>query len=95
MQVEAILHIVLAGFFTYLLVRDLTGSRGAAFLAGAVFAFSGYLTGYPPVQLAVLRTAVWLPLLLWTLAGATAPASTGRWGWGLALLHISEPTRPY
>ncbi len=84
LQVEAILHIVLAGFFTYLLVRDLTGSRGAAFLAGAVFAFSGYLTGYPPVQLAVLRTAVWLPLLLWTLARATAPASTGRWGWWIA-----------
>ena len=82
LQVEAILHIVLAGFFTYLLARDLTGSRGAAFLAGAVFAFSGYLTGYPPVQLAVLRTAVWLPLLLWALLRATA--RPGRWGWWLA-----------
>jgi hypothetical protein len=82
LQVEAVLHIVLAGFFTYLLVRDLTGSRGAAFLAGAVFAFSGYLTGYPPVQLAVLRTAIWLPLLLWTLLRATA--QPGRWGWWIA-----------
>ena len=82
LQVEAMLHIVLAGFFTYLLVRDLTGSRGAAFLAGAIFAFSGYLTGYPPVQLAVLRTAVWLPLLLWTLLRATARPA--RWGWWIA-----------
>ncbi len=80
LQVEAVLHIVLAGFFTYLLVRDLTGNRGAAFLAGAVF--SGYLTGYPPVQLAVLRTAVWLPLLLWTLFHASA--RPGRWGWWIA-----------
>ena len=79
LQVEAILHVLLAGFFTYLLVREVTGSRGAAFLAGAVFALSGYVTGYPPVQLAVLRTAVWLPLLLWTMArGAAAPT---QWRW--------------
>jgi hypothetical protein len=31
---------------------------------------SGYLTGYPPLQLAVLRTAVWLPLLLWLMLRA-------------------------
>jgi hypothetical protein len=34
------------------------------------------------VQLAVLRTAVWLPLLLWALLRATA--QPGRWGWWIA-----------
>lgn len=81
LQAEAALHLALAGFFTYLLLRDLNGGRRwAAFTGGALFAFSGYLTGYPPVQLAVLRTAIWLPLLLWLLWRAAAgPGRTGWW----------------
>ncbi len=81
LQAEAALHLALAGFFTYLLLRDLTGGRRwAAFTGGVLFAFSGYLTGYPPVQLAVLRTAVWLPLLLWLLwRAAAAPRRIGWW----------------
>ncbi len=64
LQVEAALHIFLACVFTYTLVRRLTGRKMAGFVAGIVFGFSGYLTGYPPVQLGVLRTAVWLPAIL-------------------------------
>ncbi len=79
LQWEAILQIALAGFFTFLLVRDLTGNRWAAFLAGVIFAFSGYLTGYPPVQLAVLRTAIWLPLLFWLIWRAFGQPSSLRW----------------
>ncbi|MDQ3249892.1 MAG: hypothetical protein M3Q45_11880, partial [Chloroflexota bacterium] len=45
----------------------LTRNRPAGFLAGCCFAFSGYLTGYAPLQLAILRTAAWLPLILWLL----------------------------
>jgi hypothetical protein len=85
LQAEAALHIALAGLFVFLLVRDLTHSRRAGLLAGIAFAFSCYLTGYPPVQLAVLRTAVWLPLLLWlTWRGAAQPGQA-RWWVGAAL----------
>jgi hypothetical protein len=80
LQVEAVLHVALAGCFTYALARDLLQNRRAAFLAGGVFAFSGYLTGYPPLQLAVLRTAIWLPLILWLLLRAfRAPARWREW----------------
>ena len=80
LQVEAILQVALAGFFVWLLVRELTGKAWAAFLAGAIFAFSGYLTGYPPVQLAVLRSAIWLPLLFWLLwRGFANPREMGWW----------------
>ncbi len=79
LQAEAILHVALAGFFVYLLARDLTGNRWAAFVGGCCFAFSGYLTGYPPLQLAVLRTALWLPLLLWLLHRAFAHPTQWRW----------------
>ena len=64
LQAEAALHIFLACLFTYLLVRRLTGRKMAAFIAGAVFGFSGYLTGYVPLQLGILRVVVWLPAIL-------------------------------
>ena len=97
LQVEAVLHVALAGFFTYLLVHELTTRRSAALLAGCVFAFSGYLTGYPPLQLAVLRTAIWLPLVLWLLlrafrepAGKPSTAGRGwRWWIGAALAYAT------
>lgn len=79
LQVEAVLQVALAGTFVYLLVNALTRQRLAAITAGCAFAFSGYLTGYPPLQLAVLRTAIWLPLLLYLLWQAMH--EPGRWRW--------------
>ncbi len=84
LQVEAVLHIALAGFFTHLLVQRLTGNRQAAFTAGAFFALSGYLTGYPPLQLAILRTAIWLPLILWLILRAWDEPGHWRWWIGVA-----------
>jgi hypothetical protein len=79
LQVEAVIQVALAGFFVYLLLQELVQDRWAAFTAGCCFAFSGYLTGYPPLQLAVLRTAIWLPLVWWLLwRGAQCP---GQWRW--------------
>ena len=77
LQVEAALHIFLACLFTYMLVRRLTGRKMAAFIAGAVFGFSGYLTGYVPLQLGILRVAVWLPAILLLLLPRAGCAATG------------------
>ena len=82
LQLEAVLQVVLAGIFTFVLARQLTGSFWAGLLGGICFAFSGYLTGYPPAQLAVLRTAIWLPLLLWLLLRVVA--EPWRWRWWMA-----------
>ena len=82
LQVEALIHIILACSFTALLVHRLTGRRMAGFAAGLVFGFSGYLTGYPPLQLGILRVAVWLPLILWLLL----PAKSGKTHWSRWLL---------
>ncbi len=89
LQVEVVIHTALAGFFTYLLVRALTNRHGPAFLAGCVFAFSGYLTGYPPLQLAILRAVIWLPLILWLLWRGVAQANQWRWWVGAALAYAS------
>ena len=82
LQLEAVFHLFLAGWFTYLLVWDLTHRRMAALMAATTFMFSGYLTGYPPQQLTILRTAVWLPLLLWLLHRALVAAG-GKMRWWL------------
>lgn len=102
LEVEAIAHFWLAGAFTYLFTRRLTGRRDAAFLGAVTFAFGGYLTGYPSQQLAVLEADVWLPLILYCVdcalveraVGATTlrPAPRMAWllaaglAWGLAVL---------
>jgi hypothetical protein len=82
LEVEAVLHTALAGMFAYLWTRDLTGSRWAGLVGGISFALSGYVTGYAPLQLAVLRTAVWLPLLLWTLGRGWQQPRQWRWWLG-------------
>ena len=79
LELEAALHVALAGLFVYLLAHALTRKQMAAIVAGCTFAFSGYLTGYPPQQLAVLRTAIWLPLILWLLYRAFASPKLSRW----------------
>jgi hypothetical protein len=93
LQVEAILQTILAGLFMAVFVHALTGVRWAALLAGLTLALSGYLTAYPPLQLAVLRTAIWLPLILWLLlegwravaSGARALPAAWAMGAGVAL----------
>ena len=79
LQFEAGLHLALAGVFTFLFARRHLPTA-AALLAAVVFAFGGYLTSYPPLQLAVLETAVWLPLALWGAESlARAPGAGGTW----------------
>jgi len=64
LELEAVAHFFLASLFTYLLGRRLFNSNFAALVAALTFTYGGYLTGYPPLQLAILETGIWLPLVL-------------------------------
>lgn len=64
LEFEAIAHILLAGLFTYAFLRLTLERTFAALLGAVVFAFGGYLTSYPPLQIAILEGAIWLPLAL-------------------------------
>lgn len=64
LQLEALLHIGLAAAFSYAFARRRLASRPGGLVAALVFAFGGYLTGYPLLQLAILETVAWLPLAL-------------------------------
>ncbi|MDM8527280.1 YfhO family protein [Anaerolineales bacterium HSG24] len=68
LELEAIAHFWLAATFMYLFIRQITHNRHAALIAALTFTFSGYLTGYPSQQLAVLEVDVWLPLILYFIA---------------------------
>ncbi len=89
LEVEGLLHIWLAGVFTYALAAHITGRRPSALLAAVAFALGGYLTSYPLLQLAVLETITWLPLILLLLRlGMARPRALLAAGlvWGLAFL---------
>lgn len=80
LEVEAVLHFSLAAVLTFLLGRRLFSHAGIAFLVALTFTFSGYLTSYPSQQLAILESAVWLPLaVLAAEEGLRRPRPLSRW----------------
>lgn len=73
LTLEGLFHIWLAGLFTYLLATDQTGNAWAGAVTAVAFALGGYLISYPLLQLAVLETIIWLPLILWLLRRGVKP----------------------
>jgi hypothetical protein len=92
LQTEAALHVLLYALLMYAFVRRLTwghsGSLYAALVASIVAAYGGFIGGYPPLQLALLESGIWLPLMALGILEATRQARLA-WGWlavaGLAL----------
>ena len=58
-----VIHIFLAGLFTYILMREWGHSEYASFLSAVVFMFSGYMISVINL-LASLASVVWLPLVI-------------------------------
>lgn len=96
LELEMTVHVLAYSLMMYALVRRLTlkqpGSVLGAFVAAVVVAYSGYLSAYPPLQLALLEAGIWLPLAVFGILEATRPTKPGnalRWRWllvtGLAL----------
>jgi hypothetical protein len=82
LQKEMVAHMLIASWLMYWLMRRLTErwerhSLAAALIAAVTFAYGGYLTGYPQLQLAVMEAGVWLPMALvgiWEASQRTARA---------------------
>lgn len=85
LQLEMIAHVLAYTVFMYALVRRLTASAGHISVIGALFAaiiagYGGFVSGYPPLQLALLEAGIWLPLALLGIVEATQSAQFRR-GW--------------
>lgn len=94
LQIEMMAHVLAFTLLMYAFARRLTLHQPGSVLAGlaaAVMAgYGGFMTGYPPLQLALLEASVWLPLGLIGIVEATrADRIDRRWlavaGAGLGL----------
>ena len=68
LEYEMTAHVLVYTLFMYAFMRRLTyGRRGSiigAFVGALIVGYSGFSTGYAPLQLAILEAAIWLPLAL-------------------------------
>jgi hypothetical protein len=84
LQLEAALHVLAVSLTMYAFVRRLIRSE-ERFIGGLVaaltFSYSGFMTGYPLLQLAVLESCTWLPLMLIGMQEATRTPGRVRWLW--------------
>lgn len=85
LQREVMLHVLLASWFVYALLRRLlsTSAVWGGLAAAVTYAYGGYVAGYPILQVPLLEAGIWLPLVLLGILEAT-PQSTNtavRWRW--------------
>lgn len=78
LQLEIPLHLAIAALGAFFLCRRLGLGRPPSLVAGLVFGFGGFLTSYPIEQLAILRTAAWIPWLLWAVEATWGRGWRGR-----------------
>jgi hypothetical protein len=96
---------VLSGLGTFLLVRQLTGSARAAFVAGLFYAFAPYRIGqFSHMQ---VMSSQWMPFALygfrryfdthraWPLAGAALALVAQNWSCGYFLLYFAPFAAAY
>ena len=95
LQLEAVLHVLLYSLFMFAFVHRLTNRNNfAAWVAAVSAAYGGFISGYPPLQLALLEAVIWLPLVLLGILRSTEPSTIHwRWlafaGWALGLSWLA------
>lgn len=84
LELEMTFHVLFYSLTMYALARRLTlaqtGSVIGGLVAAIVAAYSGFLSGYPPLQLALLEAGIWLPLAILGITEATRSEKI-RWHW--------------
>jgi hypothetical protein len=80
---EMTTHVLLYTLTLYVFVRRLTlrqpGTHVAGLISALVGGYGGFLSGYPPLQLAILLAATWLPLALLGIHEASRSGFNPRW----------------
>nr|MBA3438902.1 hypothetical protein [Pyrinomonadaceae bacterium] len=79
---------ILASCFAYGYTYSLTGSRLASLVSGIVYGMSGIMVAHLG-HVTIIHTAVWLPLILWSLETGRRAPHTGSHTWWFAVGTIS------
>lgn len=96
LQIEMALHVLGGTLVMYIFLRRVTGEENAphqnkttgvfaSFLGALTFGYGGFLSAYPPLQLPLLETFVWFPLVMLGIHEATRPENK-RLGWQCMVL---------
>jgi hypothetical protein len=84
LELEMTFHVLAYSLMMYALVRRMTiGSKGSVFgglVTAIIAAYGGFMTSYPPLQLALLEAAIWLPVTVLGIYEATR-GERMRWTW--------------
>jgi len=84
LELEMTAHVLAYSLMMYILVRRMTAGKGGsmvgALCAAVIASYGGFLTSYPPLQLALLEAGIWLPLAVLGIFEATRK-ETIHWGW--------------
>lgn len=64
LQREVAAHYLMGSLLMYGFLRVATQRSSAAIIGSVIFTYSGYLTSFPMLQITILQSAVWLPLVL-------------------------------
>lgn len=66
LELEMTAHVLAYSLMMYIFLRRLTlkrnGSIAGSLTASIIASYGGFLSGYPPLQLALLEACIWLPL---------------------------------
>lgn len=98
LQTEMTLHVLLGVLLMYAFLRRVTGevlrqredvplspSILGSMMGALVFGFGGFMSAYPQLQLPLLETAIWIPLVLLGIHEATRPQNS-QIGWRCMVL---------
>jgi hypothetical protein len=94
-NVLVLLSLAGAGYGAFLLVHYLTRDRGAAFIAGLVFAFSPYHMAHALEHLFLLMGAVWLPLYVLYLSRALREGQRANFVLASSFFLLTMLSNPY
>ena len=84
LELEMAFHVLVYSLMMYLLVRRMTLGQGGSVIGGLgsaiIGSYGGFLSGYAPLQLAILEAGIWLPLaILGILEAARQARIQRRW----------------
>ncbi|MFZ8843377.1 YfhO family protein [Thermoflexus sp.] len=98
LHLESLIHLWIAGATAYFLFTRETRSRWGGLMGAIGFAFGGYLTGYPILQVSIAQASAWAPLFLLGLRAlaqgqqATGTIVTGAAGTLILLINHPQTT---